>query len=497
MNDPAETDRADVHTIAIERDWHDGLKAINELFEHAEGARLRWCRIGKGLLAGRLKCPADRDFNDWLDSTNYRMVSRNERSDAMWLAVNATIALPALLETRITNPERARRHLRENLPAIYVLCTEVRSVTDTSVTDSVSPPQPELPQESAPAPQIASEPDRQEAPSSPLAHLPAKPAIGRSPLKGLFKADLVNAHMLATHTKSALAKLVRTPRGKAVWPLMTEAIETGLYGQPTNVPDTFTITPRVLLPWLPPRSFETLNLKDAYAQDMVRDVLFPLLRERPELRETPHLVEREFQARRRDIEEAARRQAKLDEHKAKVDAGSIGANEHPIVAYGEPLWPPQRPDLTLPYTYKELCHACWFVSYFFGIARVGWKPTEVAMAGRHLAKYIEPVQPGFVAAVRVVFNAYEDHPDGETQFPPIPVNFGNRSCCPRNGIRLSASKSAATARRSCACRMVRYGLAATASPRIASRTRKRSANVYSIPAQPRRYVARGLACIRR
>jgi hypothetical protein len=47
------------------------------------------------------------------------------------------------------------------------------------------------------------------------------------------------------------------------------------------------------------------------------------------------------------------------------------------------------------------------------------------MAGRHLTKYLEPVQPGFVAAVRAIFNAYEDHPDGEKQFPPIPVNFGN------------------------------------------------------------------------
>ena len=60
-----------------------------------------------------------------------------------------------------------------------------------------------------------------------------------------------------------------------------------------------------------------------------------------------------------------------------------------------------------------------------GHRALGWKPTETAMAGRHLAKYIEPVQPGFVAAVRAIFNAYEDHPNGEKQFPPIPVNFSN------------------------------------------------------------------------
>ena len=177
------------------------------------------------------------------------------------------------------------------------------------------------------------------------------------------------------------------------------------------------MTARVLLPWLPVRSFNGLSLKDLYSLKLVRE-LFPLLRERPELRETPHLVEREFNARRRAIEEDARRKSKLDEHKAKVQAGTMTAGEQPIVAFGEPLWPPQRSDLTSPYSYKELCHACWFVGYFLGIARPGWKPTETAMAGRHLAKYIEPVQPGFVAAVRAIFNAYEDHPNGERNSRP-------------------------------------------------------------------------------
>src|SRR5947208_2238130 len=102
------------------------------------------------------------------------------------------------------------------------------------------------------------------------------------------------------------------------------------------------------------------------------------------------MVEREFNARRRAIEEDARRKSKLDGHKAKIQAGAMAAGEQPIVAFGEPLWPPQRPDLTSPYTYKELSHACWFVGYFLGIARPGWKPTETAMAGRHLAKKITP-----------------------------------------------------------------------------------------------------------
>ena len=262
----------------------------------------------------------------------------------------------------------------------------------------------------------------QEAKTAP--ELPRKEIRRRSAISSLPNADLVNAHFVDSHTKAAIAKIARTPKGRPAWALLIEAIETGLFGSPSTI---YTTNPtiRVLLPWLPPRAFDDFFLKDPYAQKMARDVLFPMLRERPELHEMPHLVEREFQARRRAIEEAARRQSKLDDHKAKIEAGAIAAGEQPIIAFGEPLWPPQRPDLTSPYTYKELCHACWFAGYFLGIARPGWKPTETAMAGRHLAKYIEPVQPGFVAAVRAIFNAYEDHPDGEKQFPPIPVNFGN------------------------------------------------------------------------
>jgi hypothetical protein len=48
----------------IERDWLDGLKAIDEQFEAAPAARDRVVRIGRGLLAGRSKCPANQDFNE-------------------------------------------------------------------------------------------------------------------------------------------------------------------------------------------------------------------------------------------------------------------------------------------------------------------------------------------------------------------------------------------------------------------------------------------------
>jgi hypothetical protein len=407
--------KTEIHLMAIERDWLDGLKAISELFDNAQLEGLQWSRIGKGLLAGRFKCPANVDYHDWLDQTGYRSIGRDERQGAMSLAVDASTPLPALGENRIGKLEWARPHVCEGLPAIYLQCSETRSFMDSAGSRSALTSDQREPERVAVAvPQKAIS----------TIELPRKKISHQSPMSGLRDADLVNAHFVDSHTKAALAKIARTSKGRAAWALLIEAIETGLFGPPSTV---YTTNPtiRVLLPWLPARAFNVFFLKDPHAQNMARDVLFPMLRERHELRQTPLLVEREFHARRRAVEEAARQQSKLEDHRAKIEAGTIAVGEQPIIAFGEPLWPPQRPDLTSPYSYKELCHACWFVGYFLGIARPGWKPTETAMAGRHLAKYIEPVQPGFVAAVRAIFNAYEDHPNGAQQCPPIPVNFGS------------------------------------------------------------------------
>ena len=108
-------------------------------------------------------------------------------------------------------------------------------------------------------------------------------------------ADLVNAHMLEKQARAEFGKFVRTPKGRPAWALLIEFIESGLYGPPTRADSTTSMTVRVLLPWLPQRSFAGFHLKDPLMHKLVREVLFPMLRERPELRETPHLVEREFE----------------------------------------------------------------------------------------------------------------------------------------------------------------------------------------------------------
>ena len=47
------SDVQQMQDTAIEQIWRDGLKAIDEQYDEAETSRLRWVRIGHGLLVGR------------------------------------------------------------------------------------------------------------------------------------------------------------------------------------------------------------------------------------------------------------------------------------------------------------------------------------------------------------------------------------------------------------------------------------------------------------
>lgn len=106
---------AALHELDIERDWLDGLKAIDEQFTEAPRARQRMIRVGRGLLAGRFKCPANTEFGEWVKWTGYGVIAPNERQDSMWCALNAAIILPILEPTNITTGEVARRYYPQDV----------------------------------------------------------------------------------------------------------------------------------------------------------------------------------------------------------------------------------------------------------------------------------------------------------------------------------------------------------------------------------------------
>jgi hypothetical protein len=301
---------------------------------------------------------------------------------------------------------------------------------DVSEHSETSPP-PTSPVET---PQIApSEPEKPETPVSeneetpPEVSTPPRKSFNKagrvSPIAKLPDADLVHAHVLGPNTRTSLAKLYKSRKTKWIWSALVTAIKTGIFGNPTSH-DIRTSSIRLLLPWAPSTGMSQYNLDRPHMEQVWRDIITPLLRDQPELKRQPGRLEKAIDQRRRDHDEQQHQQAKLVHHKEKIAA--LPANEQAIIAFGEPLWPSPHadPDISLGYDYRELLHATYYARYFLETARKDWRPVEKAMTARHLTKYIEPLQPGFVTAVRYIFNAYEKNPNGTCEWPRIPVNFG-------------------------------------------------------------------------
>jgi hypothetical protein len=277
------SEAAKVVGMEIERDWFDGLKAIDEQYEEAPRSLARCVRIGRGLLAGRSKCPADLDYKEWIATTGYGAIKDDERQDSAWLALNEEVAIPALAETRINNPSWARRHIRMNLPTIYALCRDVRSVTEASVTEaSIEHPaesaliEPLAPGNSAIPESENSKPGIEHSPHPVPKSLLAKALFVR---RGYPKAELVLGYVLRPNTRSVLARALPKQRPGLLWQLLIESIESGLFGPPNDF-DIATVTLRVLLPWLPPVVARRLNLDLTRTEDqaIARDDVLPIVR---------------------------------------------------------------------------------------------------------------------------------------------------------------------------------------------------------------------------
>jgi hypothetical protein len=234
-------------------------------------------------------------------------------------------------------------------------------------------------------------------------------------------ADLVFAHVTRAQTRSALAKIVSAKGGRAVWELLVEAIKLGHYGPPSTGNERPNL--RMILPWVPPGSFaDSIEIKTQDGRKYVRDIIFPLLAQKPELKQDPSNFGKAVARRRYETEEELRKTRQMEHHASVVAKHQFQPGEQEVVAYGTPMWPLEY---SLGYTYEELKHACWYANFFLNsIARRDWSVVSAGMMGRHLIKWIGPIAPGVTTAIKQIFSAYELNPKGECKFPMTPVNFG-------------------------------------------------------------------------
>lgn len=405
---------------------------IRTAFARTECGKQEWIEgtleLAIALAEARGRFPANQQLSVWLAENDLDVITKDDRMALINMAGHLTTSRQVLQETTRTSWQWIWREEIE--PRVRHVTKTTPVPTLIAETTAEKPPEPEK-SAIAPVETLASEPESvvETEPVKPMK--PVAVELPRVHFEGYMKnwrlakkpnADLVYAHILDKAGRTALADFVLTRGSAPLWSLVVRSITDGHYGPPAK--GTRSTGLHLIMPWLGDTAFSrSFDLIQAHDRKLIEDIVFPLLdKYGDEIRADPGKLADMVKVERRRLADERHHAAKLARHQNVVKSHSFSVGEQEIIAFGEPLWPQDTPR----YSYKELCHACWYANFWLGLAAAAkWSPTAIGMQGRHLTKYLEPVAPGAVLAIYDVLNAYQQNPDGEKKFPTVPVNFGH------------------------------------------------------------------------
>jgi hypothetical protein len=361
----------------------------------------------------------DREFSIWLMDNGIMFYSPDDQAALINMGRNPDLMRVKLQETKRTS---LRYIWKEEMKAAYAEAAKSDPpYRYVAIRGAQREPPPESPQ-SEPQEAATAEPAPAETMKS-ADELERRHRLETKPpppsLKGLPKAEIVAAYLTHADTPARMARFVKTKKGRDIWMLLIESIEAGHFGEPT---DRVITSPnlRMILPWIQDRTFGNMDISKPAERQQIREVLFPLLVERPELKGALQAaLPSAFRDRQKSIQESARREFLVADARAKAAAAATKEASTVIIAYGTPLWPAD-PE-SVGYTLAELECACHFSRFFMtAIMQANETPKGMQLAAAHLVKYMIPIQRGFVLAVNRIFDAYVANPKGESEMPVIP-----------------------------------------------------------------------------
>lgn len=356
------------------------------------------------LFEARQEHESDQEFGRWLVENELDDLGKDDRAALVSMGEYPQLSAARLAETT----SRSLRLIWANEIKPRVLSVEKPAPVPAlaaEITESAAP-EPEKDQSTKP-PELKNEPSisRQHRARSPLGKIP--------------NAEWVLNYVLSSETRTTLAGFATKRRNRPAWDLLIECIQNGTFGEPSNASIT-TPNLRLLFPWMEGRdrfvrSFDLTNSGDV---DRIKEIIVPFLLKNDD--RSPRVLTALADAVRTariEKEEATRRQLVHQRHREQLEATPLPDGEQEIIAYGTPLWPSDR------YSYEEIAHACWFVSFIFDL--FGDKsPLTKRMNLLHAIKYIEPMlSAGVVAAIGRVTDAFVNNPNGDYKWPPKPPHF--------------------------------------------------------------------------
>ena len=337
---------ATVTQLNDERLIREGEAAVDLYNKDMKNARARIMPMARGLLAAKRKYPATQDFGDWLQTSSYREVEKDDRAALIKIGEHGAFAERFMRQTALISPQTILNAIEDLTPTSYDTKSthHLHQLAETQETST----------ESRPVEQSAvSEKSSQ--------HLQVTPKLKKGHrLSDWPRAEEIISLYQHSKTRGTITRLATLHSGKQVWKLMVQALDAGLLRSNNIVIEA--ITARLLFPHdvsgRTARFLHTYDLTKAVGRKAFEADLLPrMIANKHALLDAPDNIE--------DILNRARRQQQ-SEQKAVIVAervnkalAALPPDESEVIMFGKRMWPIVEGETIGAYDFRTLQVAVW------------------------------------------------------------------------------------------------------------------------------------------
>ena len=252
---PAE---ATITQLDVERLIREGEAAVDLYNKDLRNARARIMPMARGLLAAKQKYPATQDFGDWLQTSSYREIEKDDRAALIKIGEHDAFAEKFARSTSLVSPQ--------------TIWSAIQGLLSTSYdTNSTSPPTPtpETPLVIAETPKTDGAPAPKQPSETP------KPITSKSGFYEAPRAQEIAAKFLNKDGRSVLSKIWKDRNGKQIWELITTALDGGLLVETTRT--NISPTLNLLFPLAPFSYASRFDLTKPPQRKHVKDQILPAM----------------------------------------------------------------------------------------------------------------------------------------------------------------------------------------------------------------------------
>ena len=99
-----------------ERSIREGETAVERYHNSRDEARAQIMPMARGLLAAKRKYPATQEFGNWLDTSRYARLEKDDRAALIKIGEHEEFALKFIRTTSLISPETIWDAIKERLP---------------------------------------------------------------------------------------------------------------------------------------------------------------------------------------------------------------------------------------------------------------------------------------------------------------------------------------------------------------------------------------------